>query len=682
MANDEFNIPLGKNNKKRRSHELLPKYFRTVANQKFLTSTLDQLTQPGVVEKIDGYFGRKSAKAYNESADNYIGDVSNDRENYQFEPAVVIEDDLENVNYYADYNDYINSIKVRQGNVDNHSKLNAQEYYAWNPNIDWDKFVNFREYYWLPNGPDSISVIGEPRNLETTISVSKVDNGDNIAYAFDDDTPTPNPTLTLYRGQKYTFVINTDDMPFTIRNTSNIQDDNLYNFGLSAQKVEQGTVTFEVPLDAPPYLYYINDLDIEASGLIKILNIEENSEINVEEEIIGRKTYTMNNGYELSNGMKVKFEGIVTPAKYAEGEWFVEGVGDSIKLILSDNLEITASYLSDINTQFDTNPFDKLPFDDALSYAGTKDYIIINRASPDSNQWARYNKWFHRDTVQKTSEILGLNTLLDQNNRAKRPIIEFDAGLKLLNCGTQVKKDIDVFDNFTKDALSVIEGSIGYNVDGIELVEGMRVIFGADTDSRVTGKIYKVTLLQHNGNTQIALKEEDDTDPLLNETVLVKTGKNFKGKILYFDGTSWKVAQEKTKINQCPLFDLVDSNGASVATYESSTFTGTKLFSYKEGTGTPDTELGFAISYKNIANSGDIIFDFNLLSDTFNYQSGTEVLTMNTDNLYLQKFKDRTTSSNITAWIKADNDSKQKDNHEARIKNNNNYQNDRFRGSW
>ena len=660
MANDEFNIPLGKNNKKRRSHELLPKYFRTVANQKFLSSTLDQLTQPGVVEKIDGYFGRKTAKAYNQTTDNYVGDVTKAREDYQFEPAVVIEDDLDNVNYYADYNDYVNSIKVRQGNVDDHSKLNAQEYYAWNPNIDWDKFTNFREYYWLPNGPDSISVIGEPRDLETTISVTKVDNGDNIAYAFDDDTPTPNPTLTLYRGQKYTFVINTDDMPFTIRNTSDIRDDNLYNFGFSNQKVEQGTVTFEVPLDAPPYLYYINDLDIEASGLIKILNIEENSEINVEEEIIGRKNYTMNNGYELSNGMKVKFEGIVTPAKYAEGEWYVEGVGDSIKLILADNLEITASYLSDINTEFDTNPFDKLPFDDALSYAGTKDYIVINRASPDSNQWARYNKWFHRDTVQKTSEILGLTTLLDQNNRAKRPIIEFDAGLKLLNCGTQVKKDVDVFDNFTKDALSIIEGSIGYNVDGIELVEGMRVIFGADTDARVKGKIYKVTLLVHNGNTQIALKEEPDADPLLNETVLVKTGNNFKGKILYFDGTSWKVAQEKTKINQPPLFDLVDLTGVSVSTYESSTFTGTKLFSYKEGTGTADTELGFPLTYKSINNSGDIMFDFNLLSDSFNYQSGTNVLTIDTDNLFLQKYKDRTTVSSVTAWIKADADSKQK----------------------
>jgi len=660
MANDEFNIPLGKNNKKRRSHELLPKYFRTVANQKFLTSTLDQLTQPGVVEKIDGYFGRKSSKAYNQTIDNYIGDVSDERSNYQLEPAVVIEDDLDNVNYYADYNDYVNSIKVRQGNVTDHSKLNAQEYYAWNPNIDWDKFTNFREYYWLPNGPDSITVIGEPRNLQSTISVTKVDNVDNIAYAFDDDTPTPNPTLTLYRGQTYTFNINTDDMPFAIRNTSRIADDNLYNKGLSEQKVEQGVVTFTVPLDAPPYLYYMNDLDIEASGLIKILNIEENSEINVEEEIIGRKTYTMNNGYELSNGMKLKFEGIVSPAKYDTGEWYVEGVGKSIKLVLANNLEITASYLSDINTEFDTNPFDKLPFDDALSYAGTKDYIVINRSSPDSNQWSRYNKWFHKDTVATTSKILGLTTLLDQNNRAKRPIIEFDEGLKLINTGTQVKKDVDVFDNFTKDALSVVEGSLGYNVDGIELVEGMRVIFGADTDARVKGKVYKVTLLLHNGNTQIALKEETDSDPLLNETVLVKTGNAYKGKILFYNGTTWNIAQEKTKINQAPLFDLFDNDGVSVSTYESSTFTGTKLFSYKEGTGTVDTELGFPLSYKSINNSGDIIFDFNLLSDEFNYQSGTDVITVTTDNLFLQQYQDRTKFSSVTSWIKADTDSKQK----------------------
>ena len=40
----------------------------------------------------------------------------------------------------------------------------------------------------------------------------------------------------------------------------------------------------------------------------------------------------MSNGYALSNGMKLYFQGDVTPAKYAQGERYVEGVGDKIKL--------------------------------------------------------------------------------------------------------------------------------------------------------------------------------------------------------------------------------------------------------------------------------------------------------------------------------------------------------------
>ena len=41
-------------NAKRKSEQHLPKYFRTVPNSKFLSSTIDQLIQPGVVEKLNG----------------------------------------------------------------------------------------------------------------------------------------------------------------------------------------------------------------------------------------------------------------------------------------------------------------------------------------------------------------------------------------------------------------------------------------------------------------------------------------------------------------------------------------------------------------------------------------------------------------------------------------------------
>ena len=76
-------------NGKRLSVDFLPKFFRTEANRKFLQGTLDQLIAPGVAEKVSGYIGRKTAKAYNPQ-DNYIGDISKNRENYQLEPATVI----------------------------------------------------------------------------------------------------------------------------------------------------------------------------------------------------------------------------------------------------------------------------------------------------------------------------------------------------------------------------------------------------------------------------------------------------------------------------------------------------------------------------------------------------------------------------------------------------------------
>ena len=56
-------------------------------------------------------------------------------------------------------------------------------------------------------------------------------------------------------------------------------------------------------------------------------------------------------------------------------------------------------------------------------------------------------------------------------------------------------------------------------------------------------------------------------------------------------------------------------NGVSFSnttTYPSTTFIGNKLFSYKQGTGTNDIELGFPLSYRALENTGDIEFDFNL----------------------------------------------------------------------
>ena len=103
--------------------------------------------------------------------------------------------------------------------------------------------------------------------------------------------------------------------------------------------------------------------------------------------------------------MKIRFQGDVTPTIYETNDWYVEGVGDKIKLIKDQDLIIPAAYSDTKRIAFDSDNFDTLPFSDATAYATEKDYIVVNRASPDRNAWSRYNRWHHKDVILKSFEF-------------------------------------------------------------------------------------------------------------------------------------------------------------------------------------------------------------------------------------------------------------------------------------
>ena len=722
MAKNDQNesaLPVPGQNNKITSSDFLPKFFRTQANKKFLQGTLDQLIQPGVAEKINGYYGRTTAKAY-KSTDNYIDDVTTDRTNYQLEPATVIKDNYENVTFYKDYNDYMGQLSVFGANTDNHSRLNSQETYAWNPNIDWDKFVNFREYYWMPNGPISIPITGQSRDIVSTYTVTTEDQGDNISYVFNDGL-TRNPNLKLYRGQTYRFEIDAPGHPMAIAisrtftpgssiltagseglratglfdavlygneydqgeyivlpsgggvtfaaddNVSTLYPDGIRKLGEEGEEyavayVEKGTIEFTIPVNAPNRLFYISKNAVDTSGQFRIYDVEENTFLNIAEDILGKKKYTSSNGVELSNGMKIRFQGDITPTIYNSNDWYVEGVGSKIKLIKDQDLIIPAAYSDTNRVAFDSDNFDTLPFSDATAYAFNKDYIVVNRASPDRNAWSRYNRWHHKDVILKSFEFNHLDRNVDEANRAKRPIIEFEAGLKLHNFGAYAKTDVDLVDTFTTDVFSTIEGQIGYNIDGVDLADNMRILFTADTDALVSGKIYQVKFVKIGNNRQLSLIETTDTLPIDLETVFVTQGVTNAGKSYHYHGAKWTAAQEKTKRNQSPTFEVCDTNGNSFSDttyYGSTTFKGTKIFSYAEGEGTVDTELEFPLSYKSINNTGDIVFDFNLLNDMFTYQTETDLFTQSINSGYLKKYTSLTKFSYVNGFSSTPTISKQ-----------------------
>ena len=98
----------------RRTVQHLPAYYRTDANQRFLSSTLDPLVQKGKLERLDAFIGRRDSET-RKVTDRYLDATSRDRMSYQLEPTVTyIDKDTSSVNpedqvkFTGTYDDYIN----------------------------------------------------------------------------------------------------------------------------------------------------------------------------------------------------------------------------------------------------------------------------------------------------------------------------------------------------------------------------------------------------------------------------------------------------------------------------------------------------------------------------------------------------------------------------------------------
>jgi hypothetical protein len=295
------------------------------------------------------------------------------------------------------------------------------------------------------------------------------------------------------------------------------------------------------------------------------------------------------------------------------------------------------------------------------------EYITINRASKDRNAWARNNRWFHIDVITKTAEYNGVQPIFDQDSRAQRPIVQFESDIQLINDGRVAKAPIDILDITITNAFSDLQGKTYTKAFGVTLFDGMRIIFGADEDPLVKNKIYILNLVQYDvdanglptGNKHINLTIADDGDVDPYSTTVVKLGQ-YQGSQWWYDGINWNQSQQKTSLQQDPLFDVLDPTGKSISSYPRSTFTGTKIFGYVIGTGTVDPVLGFSLSYKTFQAQGDIRFQNYFNTDTFEYVNDSGIITTEKINLgFVQKIRDLTTLVPKNTWLTVPENSRQ-----------------------
>ena len=365
-------------------------------------------------------------------------------------------------------------------------------------------------------------------------------------------------------------------------------------------------------------LYYQDGTNPDLFGEIRLVDSINDEVLDVETDIIGKDYYTSGNGIKLSNGLKIVFSGAVKPESYRGREFVVEGVGKSISLTDWEKFSLPESYVNTARSAYDEQPYDILGYNQSLNASPDPDYIVMNRSSIENSGWARINRWYHAETILLVAAITGKsNFAFDAKFKAKRPIIEFRKNIQLFDFGAVSAGSVNVVDFDETDALSDINGSLSYSYDDYPFRHGTRVVFANDADPDVRNKIYTVSFedLQGDGVYTLVLQQTQTVEN--NSSVLCLNGTLQQGKSYKFKNNTWDIEQEKFKLNQFPLFDIVDSQGVSFSELEGSTFSGCKLFNYAVGLGTRDPVLGFPLKYTNIGTFADTQFNNFYATDIF-----------------------------------------------------------------
>ena len=264
-----------------KTHNLLPEIFRTDSNKKFLNATLDQLISEPSFTRLNGYIGRKDAPTF-KSGDSYVPEADVERQNYQLEPSSVIYNpESDRVEFYAGYTDLVNKIKYYGGKTDNHSRLFNSDTYSFDGKFDFDKFVNFNQYYWLPNGPApvTVSATGVPMAQSYLVKINNEANG----YYFGKTRVDVNPEITLAQGGVYEFVLDGLTGPFWIQTEPaidgyNDRRPNVYTrdvYGVENNGASSGVIKFKVPKPEAQsrFINLINKEDVDYASVLSYREI-------------------------------------------------------------------------------------------------------------------------------------------------------------------------------------------------------------------------------------------------------------------------------------------------------------------------------------------------------------------------------------------------------------------------
>ena len=596
-------------------YEQLPVVNQTTAVKNFFESTVEQLFAEANSEIITGFIGKKTSDDHNVDI-AYLNEPSIDRTFYSLSPVVnTLNLTTGKSEEFIFFDEYINTLKIYGANTINQDKIFSTDFQAYMPPVNPDKLVNFQEYYFDPETTANCHTITAWTANTNFVTNEVITEGGNYYIAnrnfksgstfLNDasvDTYTYVPDITqstsavITTNQDHNFESGDSIIITGVSGMTEVNGQTYYVENITARTLKLYTdKDLRIPLDTTGFTAWASGGKIVHTSGPTAISITGNvaNYIDVEKDITNKKSYTPAGGTAFRNGMIIKFTGnyVISSSITKDAEYIVEGVGTSIYLV--DRATSTSA-----------------PY----SFTAGKDYINLGRGSANKNIWSRNNFWWHKDNYLDAGDRIP-----NQNKRALRPILEYDADLELYSHGTTYKGNVDL-------SLADLTFEQANNLQSTQLIDSTEMLGGSETpkyrcifpneESSISKNIYEIT-------TSGATLSFSVVDTLVSgDVVSIHRGVNFIGLEYYYDGTSLNVAQAKPNRSSAPLFNLYKDDKTYLGDdtlYPLNNFAGNKLFGHKVGTGISDTEYGFPLSYKAFKSASEIDYENFALTTTYNY---------------------------------------------------------------
>jgi len=574
-----------------KSSNFLPTVFQTELNKSWLDSTLDQMVSKGPLENIDGYIGSRNGKV-SLASDDYL---ETKETKSQLKPAVVSYNKQKELTNAITFDDIANSINTNFSTY-NYNAAYASDRYSFNPPINIDKFVNYTNYRWVEELPVYESIwTGSAKNPITDIQT----NGKSQLVDDNNTFTVENNMLIKFTGSGW----NASVLNKTYIVAGSAGKHKLYEYiDENGVRVYNNTVKHSENNDGVWHNNVLFNAELNTN-----YNGYNAGTVESPEQLVTHYNNTnprlpffdgfnfpqlTSNPTQLISDMLVKFT----------GSWVHSGITNSTDIFsitinaTTGDIAITAATAAQIISANETlSPDNNLMYDEGNAVTPQKDYIVITKDDPFQTAWSRANHWVNISTINKLVDLIPTYDFTEIKNikrKAQRPIIEYNAGINLWNQAEHTGVQY----------LGAVHGLA--QADAKPTTVGDKYLYIDNSD-------YKLYTVASGTDTSVDLT---DNDTFSIKSTLHTSWVEADGYCI--DGTI-TLAQQKTKINQYPLYKFYNMEGESLEGGCGKSFTGDKIFGYKVGTGTNDTELGFPLSFKDTPKGAEYEFENFILTNKY-----------------------------------------------------------------